>query len=83
MRLSESCADCTGLKQRVNGVILMLTVLSGLIITLLSQGSNIRFEVAKEIARIDVEKQKITDRLDAHDRLFVNLGRRVTSLEGR
>lgn len=83
MRLSESCADCTGLKQRVNGVILMLTVLSGLIITLLSQGSNIRFEVAKEIARIDVEKQKITDRLDTHDRLFVNLGRRVTSLEGR
>ena len=83
MRLSESCADCTGLKQRVNGVILMLTILSGLIITLLSQGSNIRSEVAKEIARIDVEKQKITDRLDDHDRLFVNLGRRVTSLEGR
>jgi hypothetical protein len=77
------CEDCTGLKQRVNGVIMILTVLSGLIITLLSQGTNIRAEVAKEIARIDVEKQKITDRLDDHDRLFVNLGKRVTSLEGR
>jgi hypothetical protein len=71
------------LKTRVNGVILVLTILSGLIVTLLSQGTSIRSEVAKEIARIDIENQKVTDRLDDHDKLFINLGRRVTSLEGR
>ena len=83
MKLSDPCGDCTGLKTRVNGVILILTLLSGLMITLVSQGTNIRAEVAKEIARIDVEHQKVTDRLDDHDRLFVNYGRRISGLEGR
>ena len=80
---SENCGDCSGLKSRINGVILILTTLCTLLVAVLSQGANIRSEVAKEIARLDIQDKARGYEIQTIKRDVIDIDRRVTSLEGK
>lgn len=79
----ESCGDCSGLKSRINGVITVLSVMCSLLVAVLTQGANIRGEVAKEIARLDAQDKSRGYEIQTLRRDVTDIGRRVTFLEGK
>jgi hypothetical protein len=83
LELSDVCPDCSGLKTRVNGVIAILGILCTLLIAVLTQGNNIRAEVAKEIARLDAADKACSYEIQTIRRDVSDVGRRVTFLEGK
>jgi hypothetical protein len=68
----------------IRGIVFLASCSGGLLTySVFWQAPTIRAEVAKEVARIDIAGQKMTDRIDYHEQGIYDLKRRVTILEGR